>query len=195
VVLAQPNKISILDGATVIAEHVRSYDRSQQIEQEIHIEELVGRKTQAREHRGQNRLVHAVPISSTFLEQAAERGYYLSSMITHLLLLLDRYGRCELEIAMQKALEQGVPHPNTVRLYLVQNREKRQQLPPITIELPNDSRVRNLVVRPHKLKVYEQLQSTMVGVGTVITHRPLHGSGLALLTHPALALGNDAHTA
>jgi hypothetical protein len=35
----------------------------------------------------------------------------------------------------------------------------------------------------------------VVGVGTVITHRPLHGSGRALLMHPALASGNDAHTA
>lgn len=160
-VLAQSNKISILDGTTVIAEHVRSYDRSQQIEQETHIKELVEYKSQARGHRGQNRLVHAVPISATFLEHAAERGYHLSSMITHLILLLERYGPSELEMAMQKAQEQGVPHPNSVRMYLIQSREERQQLPPIAIELPNDSRVRNLVVRPHKLKDYEQLQSTM----------------------------------
>jgi hypothetical protein len=32
-----------------------------------------------------------------------------------------------------------------------------------------------------------------VGVGTAITHCPLHGSGLALLTHPALVLGDNAH--
>jgi len=34
-----------------------------------------------------------------------------------------------------------------------------------------------------------------VGVGTVIAHNPLHGSGRAELPHPALALGNDAHAA
>ena len=31
-----------------------------------------------------------------------------------------------------------------------------------------------------------------VGVGMTITSHPLHGSGRALLTHPALALGDDA---
>src|SRR6266404_4232489 len=34
-----------------------------------------------------------------------------------------------------------------------------------------------------------------VGVGIMITHNPLHGSGRADFPHPALALGNDAHAA
>jgi hypothetical protein len=29
----------------------------------------------------------------------------------------------------------------------------------------------------------------------MIAHNPLHGSGQAVLPHPALALGNDAHAA
>ena len=32
-----------------------------------------------------------------------------------------------------------------------------------------------------------------VGVGIMIAHNPLHGSGQAALPHPALALGKDAH--
>src|SRR6201984_1110421 len=32
-----------------------------------------------------------------------------------------------------------------------------------------------------------------VGVGIMIAHNPLHGSGQAALPHPALALGQDAH--
>src|SRR6267143_2500607 len=32
-----------------------------------------------------------------------------------------------------------------------------------------------------------------VGVGIMIAHNPLHGSGRAALPHPALALGDDAH--
>src|SRR2546427_11646423 len=32
-----------------------------------------------------------------------------------------------------------------------------------------------------------------VGVGIMIAHNPLHGSGRAGFPHPALALGNDAH--
>jgi len=43
-------------------------------------------------------------------------------------------------------------------------------------------------------RVTSQLQLT-VGVGIVITHNPLHGSGRADFPHPALALGNNAHAA
>src|SRR3989440_5845630 len=34
-----------------------------------------------------------------------------------------------------------------------------------------------------------------VGVGIMITHNPLHGSGRADFPHPALALGDNAHAA
>src|SRR5689334_20071189 len=34
-----------------------------------------------------------------------------------------------------------------------------------------------------------------VGVGIMIAHNPLHGSGRADFPHPALALGDDAHAA
>src|SRR6266568_29339 len=34
-----------------------------------------------------------------------------------------------------------------------------------------------------------------VGVGIMVTHDPLHGSGRAALPHPALASGNDANAA
>src|SRR6266851_5295228 len=36
------------------------------------------------------------------------------------------------------------------------------------------------------------VQSTRVGVGTMVTHNPLHRSGRAGFPHPALALGDDA---
>src|SRR6202049_2265632 len=35
----------------------------------------------------------------------------------------------------------------------------------------------------------------VVGVGIMFAHNPLHGSGQAGFPHPALALGDDAHTA
>ncbi len=40
-----------------------------------------------------------------------------------------------------------------------------------------------------------QTANETVGVGIMIAHKPLHGSGQAALPHPALALGDDAHAA
>ena len=41
----------------------------------------------------------------------------------------------------------------------------------------------------------ESLSPFLVGVGIVIAHDPLHGSGRADFPHPALTSGNDAHAA
>ena len=73
--------------------------------------------------------------------------------------MLDRYGAAELEAAIAEALARAVPHPNAVRLSLERRREQREQAPPLAVALPDDQRVRDLVVRPHKLDDYDQLQS------------------------------------
>ena len=53
----------------------------------------------------------------------------------------------------------GVPHPNAVRLALERRREQRELDPPLAVELPEDPRVKKLVVKPHKLNDYDQLQA------------------------------------
>lgn len=159
-ILAQPNKIFVLNGNEIIAEHLRSYDKNQQIEEESHIKALVEHKSKARHHRGQDRLIRAVPLCAVLLKSAAGRNYNLGSIIFTLLKLLDRYGGAELERAIEDALKRDVPHPNAVHLALERRREERLQLPPINLDLPKDSRVRDIVVRQHKLENYDQLQST-----------------------------------
>jgi hypothetical protein len=157
-VLASPVEVRVLDGTEEIARHARSYDKAQQIENPAHIEELVQYKRQARHHRGQDRLVQAAPNSRELLTRAASRGDNLGSITSALLRLLDRYGTAELEAAIDEALSRDVPHPNAVRLSLERRREERQQVPPLAVALPEDQRVRNIVVRPHKLGDYDRLK-------------------------------------
>lgn len=77
-----------------------------------------------------------------------------------MLQLLDSYGAAELEVAIKEALTRDVPHPNAVRLCLEKRRENRRQSPPVALNLPNDKRVKELVVRPHSLDSYDQLKSS-----------------------------------
>lgn len=158
-VRATQTVVNIFTGAEKIAEHARCYDKGQQIEIESHIQELAERKKQASKHRGQDRLMQAIPISRILLMQAAERGYVLSQITKTLLTLLDLYGIYALTAAIAYALEKNVPHPNAVRLYLEKQREKNNLPPPLAIMLPDDKRVRDLSVRPHDLKSYDQLTS------------------------------------
>ena len=158
-VVASPSEVRILDGAELIARHARSYDKDKQLADEAHIAGLTALKRQARHHRGQDRLAHAAPNSRALLTQAGERGDNLGSITAALLRLLDHYGAAELEAAIGEALAREVPHPNAVRLALERRREQRDQAPPVAVALPDDQRVRDLVVRPHKLDDYDQLQS------------------------------------
>ena len=157
-VMATPTQVRLLDGAEVVASHPRSYDKGQQIEDPEHIAALVARKRQARQHRGQDRLARAVPDSEALLIRAAERGDNLGSITAALLRLLDSYGATELEAAIREALQRDVPHPNAVRLSLQRRRELRDQPPPLAIALPDKAQVRDLVVRPHTLGGYDQLE-------------------------------------
>jgi transposase len=158
-VVASPTAVRVLDGATLIATHARSYDKGAQVEDPAHIAELAARKRQARQHRGTDRLAQAAPNSRALLTRAAERGHNLGSITAALLRLLERYGAAELEAGIAEALDRDVPHPNAVRLALERRREQREQPPPLPIALPADTRVRDLVVSPHKLDDYDQLQT------------------------------------
>lgn len=158
-VTASLKTVAVIDGVDVIAQHPRCYGKAQQIEDADHIHALLERKYLARCHRGIDHLAHAVPSSQTLLEQAAERGNRLSSIVTQLLQLLDDYGAAECERAIVEALQQQVPHPNAVRQVLERQREQRHQPPPLAIALPNNPKANNLVVRPASLAAYDQLQN------------------------------------
>lgn len=152
--------VSILDGSTLIALHARCFDKGKQIENEKHIENLAASKMEARKHRGQDRLRAVSPASQVLLIQAAERGYNIGSIVAQLLQLLDGYGASELNTAIKIALNKGVPHPNAVRTSLEKQREERHMPPPLSIPLPDDKRIRELVIRPHQLESYDQLHTT-----------------------------------
>ena len=129
-VLATPTAVRIVEGAAVLATHLRSYDQGAQIEDPTHLQALVDHKRAARQHRGTDRLAAAVPQSRELLTQAARKGDNLGSITAALLRLLERYGATELAAAIDDALAQGVPHPNAVRLALERRREAQARPPP-----------------------------------------------------------------
>ena len=158
--LADLDKVRMLDGQHILACHRRSFDKGAQIEDPAHVAALVVQKHAARRHRATDHLAAAAPASEALLVRAAERGGNLGSITATLMQLLARYGAAELEAAITEALDRDVPHPNAVRLVLERRREQRQQPPPITATLPEHVRVRDQPVRPHALDTYDKLKET-----------------------------------
>lgn len=161
-VIADPVRVRVLDnaGTEVVAEHARCWDRGQQIERAEHVAVLVAQKAKARAHRGLDRLTHAVPGSSRLVQAAAEQGRSLGGTTAALLRLLDQYGAAELGRAIDEALERGVPHPHAVRQSLERRRQDRDLPPALPVRIPNDPRLNDLVVTPHALSNYDQLEDS-----------------------------------
>ncbi len=154
-VTADAERVRVFDRHELIAEHARSWDKGQLIEESKHLEELKLSKRKARRHRQQDRLLRAVPQAEKLLGALAQRQRRLASAVSRLLELLDEAGPNELERAIDEALERGSPHPDTVRLILDRRRHERGLRPALPIHLPTDPKIRDLVVTPHPLADYD----------------------------------------
>jgi hypothetical protein len=159
-VLAEPDRVRVVDGQQVLASHCRSYGKGEQIEDPAHIRALVEHKRDARHFRATDRLTAAVPAAQALLVRAAERGGNLGTITAALMRLLRDYGAAELEDAVTEALGRDVPHPNAVRLVLERRRDERRQPPPVAMILSAHVRDRDAAVRPHALDTYDRLKET-----------------------------------
>lgn len=157
-VIASPATVRILDQGEVVAEHPRCYSKGEQIENPDHINELITLKRAAHNHSGKDRLSHAAPSSQALLNQAAERGDNLGSIVSTLLRILKQYGATELDIAIQESLSNGVSHPNGVRQILERRREERERPTPIAVDLSQHPEAEKIVVSQPNLSLYDHLQ-------------------------------------
>lgn len=157
-IVANLDRVRVLDGTEVIADHDRSFDAKQQIEEPSHIAALQEKKRRAREHRGLDRLARAVSSAPAFLELVARRGGNLGNVTSRLLCYVNLYGADEVVAALTEAIERGTPSVGSVRFLLERRRRAAQRPVPIGIELPDDPRIRNLTVRPHALASYDELK-------------------------------------
>jgi hypothetical protein len=158
-VVADLETVRIMDGLSEVACHKRSWDKGCQIENPQHIEELQERKKEAKKHRGMNRLAQEVPASTELLKMAAERGQNLGGLTSGLLCLLDLYGACELELAVKEAVAGQAVHLAAVRQVL-ERRRREQDLPePVAIAVPDDPRIKSIVLTPPNLAAYDRLHT------------------------------------
>jgi len=161
-VMADLERVCILEGTSPIAKHARSFDKGAQVEDEAHINSLWLEKTNAKSHRGQDRLSVASEHAQTLLQQSIERGHVLKTSIRLLNQLLDDYGRAELHIALAEALQQQSPYPQAVQQILERRRDEKCNPPPLAVPLPD--KVKQYTVKPANLSDYDQLNPIETGM-------------------------------
>lgn len=158
VVQASTDTVRILDGNEVVAVHPRSFDAGRRVENAEHIRALSDEKRHARDARGLDRLHHALPSATRLFEEVASRDGNLGALTSGLTHLLDRHGAELLERAISQALVRQSPHLAGIKQLLDQERDRRGRPVPIAAQLPDDPRVRNVIVRPHALESYDVLK-------------------------------------
>jgi transposase len=155
--IAGADTIRVLDDQREVARHVRSYGSGECLEDPAHIEALVEWKKNARELKGRDRLLAAVPETENLFKHLALRGETLGIHTARLLRLLDTYGPRELRLATRTALERDAFSTGSIAHLLDQRRRERGLTPPLEVHLPDDPRVRDLRVIPHSLEAYDAL--------------------------------------
>jgi hypothetical protein len=105
------------------------------------------------------RLLGAVPETEEFLEAAFRKGESVARHTNKLLLLLDDYGPGELRAAMQEALQKDTPRMGSLGYILAKRRRLTRKPAAVTVDLSARPDLKNLYVKPHDSKTYDQLSN------------------------------------
>lgn len=154
VVLASETRVRILDQESVVAEHARTFDAGRLVENPDHVAAVLSLKRRARKGYGLDRLRRAVPQTQSLLAELAARGQNVGSATKALLSMLDIHGADALKAGVEEALRREVFHPHGVRYAIEKRKESAGEPPCLPLSLPDDPRVRDLVVRPADLQSY-----------------------------------------
>jgi hypothetical protein len=159
-VVATEERVRIVDPEKpieVLADHGRTFDRDQRVEQEGHVRALVEEKRRAHQSRGFDRLFTAVPSSRAMMEKLADRGDNLGAATSGLLQLLDRVGAALLERAIAEVLVRDRLRLRDVHHEIDRLRYEAGLPAPLSVPVTTDARA-SAAVRTHALSTYDRLQ-------------------------------------
>src|SRR3989442_213690 len=120
--VASETAVWLLDSATEVARHPRSYAHGQRVEEPAHLALLAREKRRAHDLRGRDRLRQACPQAERFFDALAQRGAPLASQTAALLRLLDEYGTAALDAALATALDREHPPRRSLERRLARSR-------------------------------------------------------------------------
>lgn len=160
-VIATDERVRIIDpeqaaDSEPLADHPRTFDRDQRVEDQGHLGRLVEEKRRAHQSRGFDRLFAAVPAARTMMERLAERGDNLGAATSGLLQMLDQVGANLLERAVARVLARDQPNLRAVHHEIDRLRHEAGQPPALSVPIATDAAA-NVQVRPHPLATYDRL--------------------------------------
>ncbi len=151
--VADDVRVRVLDGATAVARHERSYAKRQVIELPEHRARLVAERRAARDLKGRDRLRAVAPDFAVLLERWALSGPSLGLQVTRAIKLLDLYGDEIFAAAITEIVTRGLR--DTSALAVACDRLRRERRRPVPIDIPLPAHADDREVVPHDLGGYD----------------------------------------
>jgi transposase len=152
-IVADDRSVRVLDGASVVAHHSRSWGHRQKIEHADYRAEILRRKQGAAPSAGRDRLRVAAPAIDVLIERWVEAGRNIGSMVAQTSRLLDLYGPDVFGKAVAETVERGTHDPGEVGVLCEKHRRAGEQ--PVPIDIPLSDGVPDRDVIPHDLGGYD----------------------------------------
>ena len=155
--VATDTVVPLVDGATEVAHHVRSYDQGQRLEDPptwppSSRETPRARSARPRPPAPELSAGRRVPPGARPARGAARPADAGASSACSI-----RYGAAALEAALADALTRGAIMPPPSPISWTSGARARRTPPPLAVVSPDDPRVRDLRVTPHRLSTYDAL--------------------------------------
>jgi transposase len=146
--------VRVLDGATVLAEHARSWGRRQLIELAEHRAALIAERRAARDLKGRDRLRAVAPMFDRIVERWGASGSSLGRRVSQAIRLLDLYGDHLFAAAAADIDARGLADVAALAVACEQRRKDRKR--PVPIELVLPEHLDDADVVPHDLESYDE---------------------------------------
>jgi hypothetical protein len=145
--------VRVVDGATCVAQHDRSYGKRQVFELPAHRAELVAERRRASDLKGRDRLRAVAPDFAVLLDRWALCGPSLGLQVTRAIKLLDLYGDEVFAVAVSEIVTRGLRDNSALAVACDRLRRERHRPVPLDITLP--AHVADREVVPHDLESYD----------------------------------------
>ncbi len=146
--------VRIVDGETVVAEHVRSWSRRQLFEKPEHRAALRLERRAARDLKGRDRIRALVPAFDRIVERWDLSGSSLGYRVARSIKLLDLYGDHVFAAAAADLIERGLADVGVLAVACEKHRKQLGRPVPIALVFPDH--LDDTDVIPHRLESYDE---------------------------------------
>lgn len=166
---AGTRRVRLFNGETLVAEHVRSYDRGQDIFLAEHARALLAAKRRGERDADVRRFVALGPPAERYLKGLLSAEGRASRHVVRLLRLVDRYGEAPVLDAIRRLVELKAFGASYVENLVEQDRRKRHLAAPLPLVLAKQPELQKLKLPPPDLAIYDRAFAVDTGIERPVT--------------------------